>query len=123
MPNAVSKNIALLRRYRGEGKSPALLGEFRRQRCRRRRLAAYRNAHSSLIVILTDAHCSVEKRERARRKQVNFNAGSQSLGRSGGLEGRVRCWPYFLHATSLQSATVFSAVLDRSCRSAANSPS
>ncbi|CAJ0583849.1 unnamed protein product, partial [Mesorhabditis spiculigera] len=29
----------------------------------------------------------VEKRERARRKQVNFNQGSQSLGR-GGLEGR-----------------------------------
>lgn len=34
----------------------------------------------------------VEKRERQRRKQVNFNAGSQSLGRNasmgGGLEGR-----------------------------------
>ncbi|CAJ0945166.1 unnamed protein product, partial [Mesorhabditis belari] len=29
----------------------------------------------------------VEKRERARRKQVNFNQGSQSLGRAG-LEGR-----------------------------------
>ncbi|PAV58778.1 hypothetical protein WR25_10838 isoform E [Diploscapter pachys] len=35
----------------------------------------------------------VEKRERARRKQVNFNAGSMSLGRNqggggGGMEGR-----------------------------------
>uniref|UniRef100_A0A914XXL3 Uncharacterized protein n=1 Tax=Panagrolaimus superbus TaxID=310955 RepID=A0A914XXL3_9BILA len=34
----------------------------------------------------------VEKREKQRRKQVNFNAGSQSLGRNasmgGGLEGR-----------------------------------
>lgn len=30
----------------------------------------------------------VEKRERARRKQVNFNHGSQSLGRSTGMEGR-----------------------------------
>uniref|UniRef100_A0A1I7ZZ58 Ribosomal protein L15 n=1 Tax=Steinernema glaseri TaxID=37863 RepID=A0A1I7ZZ58_9BILA len=36
----------------------------------------------------------VEKRERMRRKQVNFNNGSQSLGRGatmqggGGLEGR-----------------------------------
>ncbi|KAK6058661.1 PDZ/DHR/GLGF domain protein [Cooperia oncophora] len=34
----------------------------------------------------------IEKRERARRKQVNFNAGSMSLGRSsgqiGGMEGR-----------------------------------
>lgn len=30
----------------------------------------------------------VEKKERQRRKQVNFNAGSQSLGRSAGLEGR-----------------------------------
>ncbi|KHJ90695.1 PDZ/DHR/GLGF domain protein [Oesophagostomum dentatum] len=30
----------------------------------------------------------IEKRERARRKQVNFNAGSMSLGRSSGMEGR-----------------------------------
>ncbi|VDO75243.1 unnamed protein product [Heligmosomoides polygyrus] len=34
----------------------------------------------------------IEKRERARRKQVNFNAGSMSLGRSagsgGGMDGR-----------------------------------
>ncbi|KAJ1368734.1 Disks large 1 [Parelaphostrongylus tenuis] len=33
----------------------------------------------------------IEKRERARRKQVNFNAGSMSLGRAGGgggMEGR-----------------------------------
>uniref|UniRef100_A0A915AYV0 Disks large 1 tumor suppressor protein n=2 Tax=Parascaris univalens TaxID=6257 RepID=A0A915AYV0_PARUN len=30
----------------------------------------------------------VEKKERQRRKQVNFNAGSQSLGRNTGLEGR-----------------------------------
>lgn len=30
----------------------------------------------------------VEKKERQRRKQVNFNAGSQSLGRNVGMEGR-----------------------------------
>lgn len=30
----------------------------------------------------------VEKRERARRKQVNFNQGSMSLGRNTGLENR-----------------------------------
>ncbi|VDK43237.1 unnamed protein product [Anisakis simplex] len=30
----------------------------------------------------------VEKKERQRRKQVNFNAGSQSLGRNAGMDGR-----------------------------------
>uniref|UniRef100_A0A0N5B009 PDZ domain-containing protein n=1 Tax=Syphacia muris TaxID=451379 RepID=A0A0N5B009_9BILA len=56
----------------------------------------------------------VEKKERQRRKQVNFNSGSQSLGRNAGMEGRrgsrsqlsfSRKFPFFKSTEKLNEFT------------------